>query len=365
MDWSLIIFIVVVVFFAYRGYKKGLLKSLSRVLSLLAGYIAAILYTGQVFAIVESQSQLQGIVAFVIASLVLFFGAAMAVSFLFWLLQILWPANDTPSAVSSYGGATLGSVVGVIVAIAIVWTFAFMRDMRPAEGVAAVADTNNSRIEILASRAAGKAVNTAMSLGSAEPEVTSLSTALVEAPAQITQQAQRLAGSDDLKALLNDSQNQAVLNSGDVKAVQKLPAFHKLANNPDMLALTKSAGMLDQSGKNTAASQAALASQIVDIWARMLRVKNDRRVQEILNDPEFQQKIQSGNPVDLLTNARLLELADIIFSDSAAPDQAGNNGANNIQPGSSLADPPKQKTKIYSWTDKDGRLHLTDVNPDP
>jgi len=365
MDWSLIILIVVVVFFAYRGYKKGLLKSLSRVLSLLAGYIAAILYSGQVFAIVDSQFQLQGIVAFIIASLVLFFGAAMAVSFLFWLPEKLWASNESPSAVSSYGGATLGLVVGVIVAIVIVWTFAFMRDMRPAENVVAVADTNRSRIEIFASRAASKAVNTAMSLGSAEPEITSLSTALVEAPAVVARQAQRLAGSDDLKALLNDPRNQLVLDSGDVAAVQKLPAFQQLANNPDMLALAESAGMLDKSTNNTKVAQTALASQITNIWGRVSRVKSDQRVQEILNDPEFQQKIQSGNPIDLLTNARLLELADIIFSNSAAPDQAGNNDANSIQPDGSSKEISKKGTKIYRWTDKDGRIHYTDVNPDP
>ena len=50
MDWSLVIFLVVVVFFTYRGYRKGLLRSLSRILSLLAGYITSILYAGRVSA---------------------------------------------------------------------------------------------------------------------------------------------------------------------------------------------------------------------------------------------------------------------------------------------------------------------------
>lgn len=29
MDWSLIIFLIVILFFAYRGYRKGLLKSVA------------------------------------------------------------------------------------------------------------------------------------------------------------------------------------------------------------------------------------------------------------------------------------------------------------------------------------------------
>ena len=52
----------------------------------------------------------------------------------------------------------------------------------------------------------------------------------------------------------------------------------------------------------------------------MQRVKNDARVQEIVSDPQFQQKLQSGNPLDLLTDLRLLELANIIFAD---PEAAG------------------------------------------
>ena len=82
MDWSLIIFIIALAFFTYRGYKKGLLKSLSRVLSLITGYVAAILYAGDVSTLVESNTPLQGITAFVAASLMLF---QDDVNFLTWL----------------------------------------------------------------------------------------------------------------------------------------------------------------------------------------------------------------------------------------------------------------------------------------
>jgi hypothetical protein len=207
-----------------------------------------------------------------------------------------------------------------------------------------------------------------MTLVSARPEVASLSAALIESPAEFSQHVQQLTRSNDLKTLLSDPQNQAVLDSGDARAVQALPAFQKLANNPHMLALAKSAGMLEDSANNSGGVDAALARQITDIWGRTQQVKNDRRVQEILSDPEFQQKIQSGNPLDLLTNAGLLELADIIFSDSAAPP---HNSANNDEvPDSSLQETPKQPaakkgTLIYSWTDKQGRVHYSDVDNKP
>ena len=71
MDWSLIIFVIVAAYFGYRGYRKGLLKSLARLLSLGAGYLAAILYSSQLAALIEANAGLKGIAAFITASLIL------------------------------------------------------------------------------------------------------------------------------------------------------------------------------------------------------------------------------------------------------------------------------------------------------
>jgi hypothetical protein len=364
MDWPLVLFLAVVAFFAYRGYKKGLLRSLSRVLSLLAGYTASILFTEQVSAILASHFELEGIVSFIVAALGLFIAAGIAVSIVFWIIARLMPAQETPSTATAFGGLAIGSMVGVIVAVVAVWSFTFVRDFRGSPGLDELAQTDKSNIETLANRVAGKAVSTAMSLGSVNPEVARLTAAVIEAPAEVSQHAQQLMSSDDLQALLADPQSQVMMDSGDANALRQLPAFQQLAKNPDFLALAKSAGLITDDAENSASSEAILAIRMTEIWGRVQRVKNDRRVQEILGDPEFQQKATSGNPLDMLTNPRLLELANIIFSDPAAPENASSEevGDTRAEP-----DPPKEskkKTKIYSWTDENGTLHVSDINPD-
>ena len=363
MDWSLIIFIVVILFFAFRGYKKGLLKSLARILSVLAGYICAFLYTGQALRIVEANFPLQGIVAFLVASLALFFGAGLLVSLLFWLVRKLLLEDESISTASALGGAAVGSATGVLLAIVIVWSIAFVRDSRPAAALAATTAANPSKIEKLANRVAGKAVASAMSLGSANPEVTRLTAAVAEAPADMVQRAQRLARSDDMNAILNDPRSQAALNSGDVEAVRQLPAFQRLVNDADLQALASASGLLDDAARNNQAVDAALASRLTDIWGRAQRAKNNKRVQEIIGDTEFQQKIRSGNPLDLLSNDKLLELADIIFADetdaAAAPDQARVDA----QQDGNQPVKPKSDKKLYRWVDDNGRIHYSDVEP--
>jgi uncharacterized membrane protein required for colicin V production len=117
MDWSLLVFLVVILFFAYRGFRKGLLKSIARILSVVAGYACAILYSKQVSGIIESELQLQGILALIAASLLLFFGASILVGLLFWLLEKLLAGDGSVSTASSIGGAVVGLGTGLLLAI--------------------------------------------------------------------------------------------------------------------------------------------------------------------------------------------------------------------------------------------------------
>ena len=363
MDWPLVLFLAVVAFFAYRGYQNGLLRSLSRILSLLVAYIASILFTEQVAAILASQFQLQGIVSYITAALGLFIVSGIAVSIIFRLIGEILPATETPSTASSCGGLALGLMVGVIVATIAVWAFAFVRDIRSDSTLEELAQSEQSRIEALANRVAGKAVTTAMSLGAVNPEVARLSAAIIETPAEVSHHAQQLMNSEDLQALLADPQSQAVLDSGDANALRQLPAFQQLVKNPDFLALSNSAGLLTDTTENNALSEVNLATRMTDIWGRIQRVKNDERVQEILGDPEFQQKVQSGNPVDMLTNPRLLELADIVFSNPALPENTDGGVAGAVQREPDPPKPSKKKTQLYSWTDENGQIHISDIKP--
>ena len=86
MDWSLIIFVVVVIIFAWRGFRSGFIRSLGRVCALVAGYVAAIGFAATLAPSVEAQTGIQGIAAFALASLGLFVGAGLVVMLIFALL---------------------------------------------------------------------------------------------------------------------------------------------------------------------------------------------------------------------------------------------------------------------------------------
>ena len=364
MDWSLIIFVLVILLFAWRGFRGGFIKALGRVLTVLAGYGAAILFSGSLAAWIETQFGLQWVVAFVGASMALFLGAGLVVTLIFALLRRFLFPGDEISTASALGGGFVGALVGVLLAIIIVWSFAFVRDMMPSATIETTAIEPSSGVETLANRVAGGAVSAALNAGSATPEVARLSAVLAASPAEVTQRTQRLLQSDEFQALMQDPSNQRALDSGNPERVRQLPAFRALAVNADLLALADMAGLAD--GDDL---EAELARQLTDIWGRAQRVKNDPQVQAILADPEFRTALNSGNPVDLLTNSQLHELADIIFADEAAGTTSAQSVAVESEasppadPGESKVSSSKEATEIHQWTDSSGRIHFSDKKP--
>jgi uncharacterized membrane protein required for colicin V production len=349
MDWSLIIFAVVILLFAWRGFRGGFIKSLGRVFTVLSGYAAAILYSGPLSSWIEMQFGWQGVVAFIGTSLTLFLAAGLAMMLIFALLRrYLFPGDDI-STTSALGGGFVGTLVGVLLAIAIVWSFAFVRDMRSPDTRETTASEHSSGVETLANRLAGSAVSAAMNAGSVTPEVARLSGALAASPADAMQRTQRLMKNTEFLALMQDPSNHRVLDSGNPERVQQLPAFRALAVNPDLLALGEMSGLADDD------LDAELARQLTDTWGRTQQVNNDPRVQAILADPEFQAALDSDNPVDLLTNHQLLELADIIYADETIAATSDQSTA-----GTSAVNPPKEPTEIHQWTDSSGRIHYSD-----
>jgi hypothetical protein len=290
----------------------------------------------------------QGVVAFIGTSLTLFLAGGLAMMLIFALLRrYLFPGDDI-STTSALGGGFVGTLVGVLLAIAIVWSFAFVRDMRSSD-TTETASEHSSGVETLANQLAGSAVSAAMNAGSVTPEMARLSGALAAAPADAMQRTQRLMKSTEFLALMQDPRNHRVLDSGNPERVQQLPAFRALAVNPDLLALGEMSGLADDD------LDAELARQLTDTWGRTQQVKNDPRVQAILADPEFQAALDSDNPVDLLTNHQLLELADIIYADEAIA--ATSDQSTTV---TSAVNPPKEPTEIHQWTDSSGRIHYSD-----
>ncbi len=360
MNWSLILFVVVVALFAWRGFRSGFVKSVARVLAVVAGYASAILFAGDLSRLLEARFGLQGLAAFAGASAALFLLAAMVVLLLFWVAGRFIPGDGKISIPSAIGGGAVGALVGVLLAIVIVWSFAFLRDLAPGGSSEMLSAKPDNGVEKFANRIAGRALSAAMSAGDVQPEVARISGAVMENPAEIALRTRRLMESDELQALIRDPRNRSILDSGQAELVRKMPAFRALVANPDMIAMARVTGY----GEGDEL-EAELAQQFTDIWGRTQRVKNDVRFQSIVNDPDFLATVQAGNPLALMADPRLLQLAEIIFEDGAG--SAPRGLSESYDAGTTYDETPLEpakETEIFQWTDSSGRVHYSDKKPE-
>ena len=111
---------------------------------------------------------------------------------------------------------------------------------------------------------------------------------------------------------------------------------------------------------------------MVQAWSRVQTIKHDPRVIAILNDPEFQQQLNSANKLPLMMNPKLNQLTEIIFNSETIPANGmgayqvrdineANMGANTAPvTNNSAGEDSNPATTIYRWTDENGQVHYSD-----
>lgn len=405
MDISLIVFCVTVAFFAYRGFRRGLGASLSRILGLLAGYGVAIIFTPSLSAWLQAETELQGIAVFLLAGISLFLGGGLLVSLMFSLVARLFVKKQTLSTASSVGGGVVGILAGIVIGLTLVWGLDFLQtlqfaknaentafaeqksqktttdDSKPASENPVVRDTRvadgrdkKNAIEKAAAYVAGSAVTVAAQAMNISPEMSQASKALIQSPGQTVVQMQRLFKSEPLTTLLNERHSQTLLQQGNTRAVVQLPAFQRLIEHPDFSGLMQAAGLSVQ-------SEEQIAVQLSRLWRRAQQVKNNPQLQDIMSDPAFLEQLQSGNPFALLTNPKLQTLADIVYTSGiqepvTQPGEFSSESASDFMTGDTTRSVPvipdadrasttaKPETKIYRWVDDQGRVHYSDKKTD-
>jgi len=234
------------------------------------------------------------------------------------------------------------------VGLVAVFGLSYLGEVWPDKG-ASLRDKPPTAIERLARNSAKRLVSWVSALNDMEPTTAKLSAALVSEPRKVISHVQNLQQNPDMQKLFSDAGNQATLRSGDPQAIQQLPAFQNLVDNKDVQALMEASGY--ESGPE---ADVVLAEQISHLSRRAELIKNDKQVRAILDDPEFQQQLQSGNPALLLNNKDFVTLLNLLTRDLPTMST----------PNSPVTIPPQNEPTIYRWVDDEGKVHYGDRKPE-
>jgi len=381
MDIATLIFIAVVAFFAWRGYQKGLLQSVSRLLGWVVAYPAAIFFTKPFAKWLIANTTLDGIIVYFVAGTLIFIAVSLLVSLLLNVAAKWIPETDFTERSSKVGGASVGTAIGAILGLLVVYLFSLIHrpavtlpapvaaisdeesaytapaadQYPPAPSISELASAKKSFIEASAKKLIGGAAATAVDVALDDPTTTQITRAFVEDPQVMLTHVQAMTNSGEMRELMSDARIQSMLTTGDVQGLMRDADFQAVMNNEHMRALMAQADVTSEEGVRNA------AEKMVQAWSRVDRLKHDPRVIAIVTDPDFQQQLNSPNKLSLMMNPKLNQLTELIFSaDSPA---ANGMGGYQIQDGSGAAPTAaddKPKTIIYRWTDENGRVHYSD-----
>src|SRR6187431_557324 len=103
MNTATIVFIVIVAFFIWRGYEKGFIGSITRILSWVIAYPAAIFFTKPLAKIILQYTPIEGLLVYLIAGCGIFLVVSLSVSALLTGLSKIIPDNQFTDNGSRFG----------------------------------------------------------------------------------------------------------------------------------------------------------------------------------------------------------------------------------------------------------------------
>lgn len=388
MQLTTIIFFGLLAFFTWRGYQKGFIKSITRILSWIVAYPAAILLTKPGAALLMQHTSLDGLIVYFVAGSAIFLTVSLLVTLLLTGVAKLIPENNATYTGSKIGGASVGVLFGTFIGLLAVYllglvltpkpapatTDPFAIDQpatetaNPATGAAATLpkvrdlnQANDSFIEASAKKLLGSAAATAVDLALEDKTASQITKAFVQDPQSMLGHVQEMSNNGQMRELMADEKIQSILTTGDTHALMRDPGFKALLDNPSMQALLAQSDVASEEGAETA------AKKMVQAWGRVQTLQHDPRVIAIITDPEFQQQLNSANKLPLMMNPKLNQLTQIIFSGETVSATAGEKyevvdinerRTTNTTPSENADDKPP--TQIYRWTDENGQVHFSD-----
>ncbi len=391
MQITTLVFFALLAFFTWRGYQKGFIGSITRILSWIVAYPATLIFTPQVAHLLMQHTVLTGVIVYFVAGAGIFLSVSFLVSLLITTCSQLVPNTPVTDTSSKIGGAGIGALIGALAGLVAVYILGLVltpkipmhndsslvtqqsREVSNGQSghstaaantstvaVPALRDlqrANDSFIESSAKKLMGTAAAMAVDLALEDKTSSQVTKAFVQDPQTMLSHVQHMKNSGQIQALIADENIQSILTTGDTQALTRHPEFNALIHNPSMQAL------MAQSDVDSDAGAQAAAEKMVLAWNRVQMIKHDPRVIAIINDPEFQQQLNSANKLPLMMNPKLNQLTQIIFSqETVAANGMGNYNLvdeHKIHPSDETID-DKTSSSIYRWTDENGQVHFSD-----
>lgn len=392
-----------IAFFAWRGYRRGVLRTLQRLLSILAAYMACYFFTETLANFFKTAFALNVVLSYLASAALLLVGVSFIVNLLLSLLITQLETNQADDKKLEYdpdadeesprhpAGLAVGVLLGSFFGLFTVWLAGITLDAMTlnSQGAAALVARTPDPLRKMAGAMVGGAVGYAVEYKTGEQSLApNVAAHLIADPVVTSQMIADVSRSEELKQFFSDPSVRVLMQENKVDELQSHPTFQKLMSSAQTRSFLEILGstVKDSSGPSADARAAQL---LTEMYQKARRVKSDPRFMALSQKPEFQQLLRNPSPAELLTNPLVKELGDIVFSDTDTGQLQGRDlviaegreqnfeavakpqwetvQTAEPEPGTVAADdelpPTEEGNVIYRWTDEYGQKHFSQTKP--
>lgn len=350
---------LLIVFFAWKGFRRGLASALMDFLGLLAGMGAAYLWMDALGEGILARFPELGLLAYLSASIALFFAVFVVFQVPSWFLgrrSRRRQSEGRGSAVSAWSGAILNGLVGFVYVLGLLWMS--MLWIGPGFGT----DVNapfRTPLQRLSGAAMGAVARQTVH---DEAHGGGLWRSLAE-----TYSRDPGSATVHLKTVMEHPDVQAVLGGADLDetawygAQRMTRREHLVADAAFMNACTQ-LGMWSQRAPADV-RQMLLEQHLQDIKAQLDRIREMPQMRALLSDPEFLRMAQERRVGALLRDPRLVQLWQALRDGVPAQDEVEAKATNSEPEPPDAGPTTPAEGKMYRWRDAQGRTYITDEPP--
>lgn len=344
MDLSLIIFLAIVGYFAYSGYKSGFFSVLSGVISIPTAYVVTIFYTQDFARWLKNFSAFEGLIAYLAGGAILFTLTALFLTILFAIIKklIIRPEHKDSPIIAVTGGL-LGAMVGVFIGVLTIWFSSTVTDLLSDQ----IADSapEKSGFSEKVQTMTGNTINNIANKLSDNDTVSEITTSLITNPGEQIKRFNRVTNRGYFQEMIYSNKARDALDSRNAAELFETPAFKKLVNDNDFRTLASDLNVSEDPDE----LDKQVAIKITQVWAQIDSVKHQPRFKALTQDPEVSEMINQRNVFKLMNSAKIEELLNVIAS---------------VETPEVIFEPLKKveekQVEIYRWVDGKGRVHYSD-----
>ena len=351
---------------AWWGYKRGAIRVLAGLIALFCGYLACFIWGWPLAQALAGK--VSPLLQWPLATGAIFIGVGVVVQLLFWPLSKKYQGSKATAWLGAAGNALMAGAMLVVA----LWAMGFALAAIPSprlHTMAAQAGYSADHVLVRMSNAAmSRLIGLGLTMVGASKEQVQASVALAQTPEQGLQRLQAVSGSNATKALLHSEPLKHAMASGDIEQLVQHPDFVAFSRQPGMEAMI---GLVPKNPGET--SERALATTLIEVWQRVERIKQSDGARQVLEDPEIQAIMRSGDTARLMTHPKMQPLVAAIMdgglsAEGAPPAHPDHSSATPSEPSSQAAESALEHDAfddglshdvMFKWHGDDGQVNFS------